>query len=221
MLATLIQSLVLAAAGLLSVGSITLVILLLLSEQGLQKGVAYMLGYAGAYMVIGVMVTLVGYRVAAGHSGESGNVVPVVTIALGLLLVWLAQRNWRKPPSTADENPRLFALLDKITPRKALGFGALVTVVNVKNLALFLTAVSVSLVSDLPLAAKIAIVVLVALVFCASVIVPVLIYILFPRRADRVLSLVKHTIGAYRRPIGIWAPLLFGVLFLMRGMTNL
>ena len=221
MLPILIQSLVLASAGLLSVGSITIVILLLMSDQGLRKGVAYMLGYMGAYMLIGVAATLIGAKLAEARSGESGDFLPLLFVVLGLLLLWLTLRNWRKPPSENKGNPRLFSIIDKITPIKAFLFGAVVTVINFKNLALYVTAVSVSLVSDLPLPSKIITVLLVTLVFCTSVIVPVLVTILFPKQADKFLNWVKHTLETHSRAIGIIAPLLFGLIFLIRGITGL
>ncbi len=221
MLPILIQSLVLASAGLLSVGSITIIILLLMSEHGLHNGMAYMLGYVGGYILIGVSVILVGYRVAENRSGESGRIVPIMLIVLGLLLLFLTLRNWRKAPSTNNENPRLLMIIDRITPLKAFALGAVITVINFKNLALFSTAVSIPLLSDLPLPSKIIIVILDALVFCTAVIVPVLIYILFPKRADKFLHWIKQTLETHSRPIGIWVPFIFGLLFLIRGITGL
>lgn len=185
MLPVLIQSLVLASAGLFSVGSITIIILLLMSEHGLHNGLAYMLGYMGGYMLIGVSVILVGYRVAE------------------------------------NRNPRLLALIDKITPLKAFALGAVITVINFKNLALFLTAVSIPLLSDLSLPQKLIVVILDALVFCTAVIVPVLVYILFPKKADHFLNWIKRALETHSRPIGIWVPLLFGLLFIIRGITGL
>jgi len=221
MFPTLIQSLVLASAGMLSVGSITIIILLLMSEHGLRNGLAYMLGYVGGYMVIGVTVIFVGYRVAENSSGELGNFMPILFVVLGCLLLFLAQRNWRKPPSDNSENPRLLTLIDKITPPKAFALGAAITVINFKNLALFLTAVSIPLLSDLPLPQKLIIVLLDALVFCAAVIVPVLVYILFPKRSDQFLNWIKRTLETHSRQIGIWLPLVFGILFLIRGIRGL
>ncbi len=220
-LPTLIQSLVLASAGLLSVGSITIVILLLLSDQGLRNGAAYMLGYVGGYTLIGISVTLVGYTLAENESGESGGVSSWLLVLFGILLLYLAQRNWRTPRSETSENPRLFSIIDKITPLKAFAFGALVTVLNFKNLAIYLSALAVSLSSDLALSAKIVIAILVTLVFCAAVVVPVLIYVLFPKQADSVLNRIKQTLETYSRPIGIWMPLIFGLIFLIRGVTEL
>jgi threonine/homoserine/homoserine lactone efflux protein len=221
LLTVLIQSLVLASAGLLSVGSITIVILLLLSDQGGRNGLAYMLGYVGGYMLIGVSVTLLGYSVTENSPKEEGVFLPILLIILGLLLLWLTQRNWWKAPSENNENPRLFTIMDKITPSKAFAFGALVTIVNFKNLALYFSAVSISLVSDLPLPSKIIIVLLDALVFCTFIIVPVLIYFLFPKRADQLLNWIKQSLETHSRPIGIWVPLVFGLIFLIRGITGL
>ncbi|WP_420630306.1 GAP family protein [Candidatus Leptofilum sp.] len=223
MLTVLIQSLVLAAGGMLSVGSITIVILLLLSDRGWQNGLAYVLGYVGAYSLIGTVVVWVGFSVAENGSSESGNVSSILLIIMGLLLLWLTQRNWRKPPpeNKNSESPRLFALVDKMTPPKAFGFGALVTVINFKNLAIFLSAVSVPLLSNLSLPAKIMVALLDALVFCTAVIVPVLIYVAFPKQANERLNWIKQTLERYGRPIGIGVPLLFGLIFLIRGITGL
>jgi hypothetical protein len=221
LLTVLIQSLILASGGILSVGSITIVILLLISGQGWRNGVAYTLGYVGSYSLIGVSILLVGYTVAENNSGESGKFLPLLLIIFGILLLWLTQKNWRKPPSENNRSPRLFAILDNINPAKALAFGALVPVINFKNLAIFLSAVSVPLLSDLPLLSKIVVLLLVILVFCASVIVPVLIFVSFPKQADQRLNWIKQTLETHSRPIGIGVPLLFGLIFLIRGITGL
>ena len=223
MLPILIESIILASAGLISVGSITIIILLLMSEQGLRNGLGYMLGYTGGYILIGVAVTMIGYTIAENNAGsnETGKFMPSMFVILGLLLLFITQRNWRKPPTPNKENPRLLTLVDKITPLKAFLLGAAVTVINFKNLALFLTAVSVPLLSDLPLSQKIIIVIFDALVFCTSVIVPVLVYIMLPKRADAFLSWIKQTLETKSRPISIWIPLIFGILFLLRGATGL
>lgn len=110
-------------------------------------------------------------------------------------------------------------MVDNITPLKAFGFGALVTVMNVKNLALYMTAVSVPLLSRLPIAQKIAITLADALVFCLSVLIPVLIYVTFPRRARETLLAFRGMLERNGRVIGIWLPLVFGVIFIIKFTT--
>ena len=221
MLTVLIQALVLAAGGIVSVGSITIVILLLISDQGWHNGLAYMTGYVGSYTLIGIGVVVIGGNMAAANPGGGGTAASILFVALGLLLLWVTLRNWRKPRSESSSPPRFLTTLDKITPLRALAFGALVTVINFKNLAIFLSAVSVLVLSDLLLPSKIGLVILVTFVFCASVIAPVLIYLFFPGRAHERLNWIRETLEKQSRPIGIWVPLVFGLIFLIRGVTGL
>ena len=223
MIAVFIQSLILASGGIVSVGSITLVILLLISDKGWRNGLGYMLGYTISYSLIGIAVILVGYNATDNNAGEPGLFLPVLFIILGTLLIWLTQRNWRKPAIEPENKPpsRLFAFVDKTTPPKAFAFGAMVSIVNFKNLAIFLSAISVVHPSNLDLTFKIVNSVLVALVFCLSVIIPVLIYVLFPKRSSELLNWIKQIIETHSRTIGIWVPLVFGLIFLLRGITQL
>jgi threonine/homoserine/homoserine lactone efflux protein len=217
----LLQSLLLAFSGLLSFGSITLVILLLMSDRGWRNGLGYALGYTSSYTLIGISAVLFGYRTAENNPGEPGLFLPILLVILGFLLLLLALRNWRKPVSDEQEEPRFFSILDKITPVKAFGFGALIAVINFKNLALFLTSMSVVILSNLLITEKIFITLLVVLVFCLAVIIPVAIYIVFPRGAKDILNSIKQLINRYSRPIGIWVPLIFGLILLARGFSEL
>jgi threonine/homoserine/homoserine lactone efflux protein len=221
LLAVLLQSLLLATSGLLSVGSITLVILLLISDRGWRNGLGYAMGYTSAYTIIGISVVVLGYSSADNNAGEPSLFLPILLMILGTLLLWLSLRNWRKPFANKTEEPRFFSIVDKITPIKAFGFGALVSVINFKNLALFLTALSVVILSDLLIAEKIIITLLVVLVFCLSVIIPIVIYFAFPNRAKELLNGIRQFLSRHSRPIGIWAPLIFGLLFLIKGFVEI
>ena len=99
----LVQALVLASTGLLSVGSITLVILLLISDRGWHNGLGYALGYFSAYSVIGIVVVVAGYRATGNNTGERSILLPILLMVLGTLLLWLSLRNWRKPVSVNQE----------------------------------------------------------------------------------------------------------------------
>jgi len=221
LLTVLIQSLLLASAGLLAPGSMTLVILLLMSARGWRNGLGYVLGYISGYTVIGTTVVVAGYRAAQTRGPEAGPFVPVLLLVLGALLLWLGLRNWRKPASQTHEPPRFFAIVDQITPPRAYAFGALVTVINFKNLALFFSAISVVLLSPLSLPEKLVITLMVVVVFCSAVLIPLLIYLAFPRRAAGLLNGIKDALERHSRPIGIWAPLIFGLLLIIRGWTLL
>jgi threonine/homoserine/homoserine lactone efflux protein len=181
----------------------------------------YALGYFSAYTTIGISVVILGYQTTENSDREPSRLFPILLLFFAALLLWMAFRNWRKPAAEKQEEPRFFSIVDKMTPLKSSGFGALVSVINFKNLALFLTALSVVVISELPLAPKITISLLVALVFCLSVIVPVGIYLAFPKSAKETLGGIKDFLNRNSRSIGIYAPLLFGLIFLLKGISDL
>jgi len=201
MLSVLLQSLVLASGGILSVGSITA-------------------GYTLSYTLIGVSVVMLGYRASTKVNGEPGRFMPILFICLGVLLLYFTLRNWRKGPQESEAPPRIFQFIDQFSALKAFGLGLAIGVINFKNLAIFLSAISVVLVSTLLISQKIFITLLVVLVFCSSVIVPVLIALIFPQQAEEKLGWIKQTIDTHRYQISIWVPLVFGVLFILRGIIG-
>lgn len=221
MLSVLLEAIVLASGGILSVGSITIMILFLLSERGTRVGVGYAAGYTLSYSLIGVAVVMLGYRASLQGNTEPNNYLPILFIFLGLLLLYLAFRNWRKGAQDNAAPPRIFQFIDQFTTLKSFGFGLAIGVINFKNLAFFLSGISVILVSRLLIAQKITVTLLMVLTFCASVIVPLLIAVIFPQQAEEKLGWIKETIDTHRYQIGVWLPLVFGVLFFLRGIKSL
>jgi threonine/homoserine/homoserine lactone efflux protein len=220
MLSILLQSLVLASGGILSVGSITIVILFLLSERGRQVGLGYAAGYTLSYTLIGVSVVILGYRASTKVNEAPGRFMPILFIFLGVLLLFFTLRNWRKGPQESEAPLRIFQFIDQFSALKAFGLGLAIGVINFKNLAIFLSAISVVLVSKLLISQKIVVTLLVVFIFCTSVIVPVLIALIFPQQAEEKLGWIKQTIDTHRYQIGIWVPLVFGVLFILRGISG-
>lgn len=221
MIIVLVQSLALASVGIISPGSITIVILLLMSDRGWPNGVAYMLGYISMYSLIGVAVLTLGVRSAENSKSEQSVMTSIVLIILGMLLLGLTWRNWRKPRTENNKPSRFTHMLDSVTPIKAFVFAAMIAVINFKNLAIFLTAVSIPLLSDLPIPTKLIILIPVVLVFCTSVIVPILIYITFPQQANNYLIRIKQGIEIYSHPLGLVVTLILSFLFFYRGISGL
>jgi len=84
----LIQSILLASSGILSIGSITLVILLLISERGWKNGLAYMLGYYISYSMLGVAVTLAGYQITENNTHGPGIAISIIMTLTGQGLLY-------------------------------------------------------------------------------------------------------------------------------------
>ena len=64
----ILESVVLASAGVISIGSIMLVILLLISDKGLRNGLGYVIGYTLGYLLIGFVVIMTQQQLTTDES---------------------------------------------------------------------------------------------------------------------------------------------------------
>jgi threonine/homoserine/homoserine lactone efflux protein len=118
------------------------VILMLFSARAKVNGSAFVVGW-----VFGVgLVTAVGLLLAnasnAGSSSGATDAVSWIKLALGVLLLVAAVRQWRSRPA-ADQQPEMakwMAGIDAMHTGKAFALGAALGAVNPKNLALGLAA---------------------------------------------------------------------------------
>lgn len=221
--AGLLAALALALTGVAAGGSILLVTALLASDDGRSNALGYLLGYFGAYTAIGLAVVAADVDPGTWTSGEAGRAGPVVLVVVGLALAAVGLRTASRPRSGvahADAG-RTIRVLDRATPARSVGLGIAVAFANVKNLALFLTAVAALKAGDLSAGGELAAAPLVALVFCLPVLVPVAIDVAAPARSGRALAALRRTVERHGRRLGTWLPLAVGVIFVVRGVRGL
>lgn len=218
----LLGALTLALTGVAAGGSILLVTALLASGRGRSNALGYVLGYLGTYVAIGLIVVAADVDPGAWTSGDAGRAGPAVLVALGLLLAGLGLRTALRPAAPADPLAgRSVPALDRATPPRSFGLGVAVAFVNVKNLALFLTAIAVLQAGELTAAGKVAAAPLVAVTFSLAVFVPIVIDVIAPARSGRVLAVLRRAIERHGRRIGTWLPLVVGLAFVVRGVRGL
>lgn len=217
------QALVLALGGLFSIGSILIVILFLSSRRGLLKALAYIFGYSGGYALIGVLVIAVGHQFCMGDGSAGGRswISGFIFILLGAILLFFAQRRLRNPSPANAAPPKWLASIDTMSPRKALGFGAMVVALNFKNMAIYLSAIAVILTSRLSLLESLASVFAIVSVFCAAVYLPILLYVVFASRASGWLQSMRLWLEQNNRTFSIALMLIFGIIFLSKGVFSL
>lgn len=219
----LLQALGIATGGLLSVGSILIVLLLLSTAHGLRKGLAYYLGYSGSYLAIGTLFVLVGGRFHAGGDGRGGGALlgSSLFVILGALFLFFALRRWRTPPPEVAALPRWFTALDQAMPRKVFRIGAMVAALNFKNLAIYLSAVAVIPGKGLSVLEIAFVLAAIVLTFCAGVLFPVVLFALFSERAMPLLQAMRRGLTRHNHKLSLVLFTLFGALFLARGIRGL
>ena len=160
------------------------VILMLFSNRAKTNGPAFLLGWVlGLGVVVAVAYSIAdASNVATDSSASDGS--STVQVVLGVVLLVLALRNWRKRPGPGEEAamPKWMATIDAFTPIKALGLAVLLSAVNPKNLILSIGAAA-AVAQDGPTTSD-ATVALVVFVVLASLSIAVPVRLLPPRRRE-------------------------------------
>ena len=144
------------------------VVLLVGSDGGHAKGVAFVSGWVAGLAAVGVIVLLIAGAADASDAGEPATWANVLLLALGLILVAYAVKQWRGRPSAGEEPPipGWMRALDDFSPLKAGGTGVALSAVNPKNV--LLTVAAATEIAEVGLSAGEQVVALVVFVVVAS-----------------------------------------------------
>jgi threonine/homoserine/homoserine lactone efflux protein len=118
------------------------VVLVLGSPHGRAKGLAFVLAWLVGLGAVGALVLLFAGALDASESGEPATWVNVVLLALGVLLLVLAAKQWRGRPRMGEETqvPGWMRAIDEFTIAKAAGAGFALSGLNPKNVLLTVAA---------------------------------------------------------------------------------
>ena len=91
-----------------------------------------------ALAVVSTVVYVASHDGNVATSSTASDSVSWGKIVLGVVLLALARRNWRKRPAPGEEAtmPKWLATVESVSPVKALGLGVVLAAVNPKNLIL-------------------------------------------------------------------------------------
>ena len=118
--------------------AITAVVLMLTSRKAKVNGPVFVLGWLIGLGIVGAIVLVLGVAAGASKSSSPASWVSWAKIALGILLLYTAVRQFRRRPHGDDQAPmpKWMSTIDKTSPPAALGLGAVLSVANPKNMLL-------------------------------------------------------------------------------------
>lgn len=199
------------------------VILMLFSERARVNGPVFLLGWVVGLTAAFATVYAVARAGDVDADPTASDGAGWLRIALGVLLLLLAGRTWRKrpDPDAEPEVPRWLAGMDTLAPGRALGLGVALAALNPKNLVL---AVGAAVgVAELGLSTGDALAGLVAFVLVGSLSVglPVVYYFVGGAGARSSLEGLKAWLGLHDKAIVAVLLLVFGVVLISQGLAPL
>jgi hypothetical protein len=191
------------------------VILMLFSKRAQSNSLAFLGGWVLTLGVVGSVVLVLADAGKISAGGDATTLSYVVKLLLGVLLVYLAYRQWQNRPQ-GDEEPEMpgwMASIDNFTTGRSFSMAALLAGVNPKNLGLAVAAgMSIAEASSDSTTDAESWIVLIVFVIIASlsVAVPVLYYLMAGEAAEKTLDNWKAWLTANNVAV-------MAVLFLVLG----
>jgi threonine/homoserine/homoserine lactone efflux protein len=187
------QSLQMAVGVALSPMPIIAVILLLTTPGAGRNGPAFVVGWLAGLAVVGVVVLAVIGPSAHGSHGHPPAWVRWLQLILGVLLLFLAVRQFRRRPAAGAE-PRMpgwMRRLERFGAVQSLGVGAFLSGLNVKNLLLAVAAATAIAKTGGTGGQQAAAYAVFALIATLTVAAPVVVYLTAGERSTRLLARLK------------------------------
>jgi len=200
------------------------VILMLFSQRARVNGPAFLAGWVLALAALSTVVYVVSRDGNVATSSTASDSVSWGKIALGVGMLALARRNWRKRPAPGEEAvmPKWLATVESVSPLKAFGLAVVLAAVNPKNLILTLGAAT-GLAQVQGLSTSDAVVALAVFVVIASLSIagPVLYALLGGARARTALDSAKAWLTTHNAAVMAVLFLVFGVDLIAKGLPPL
>jgi threonine/homoserine/homoserine lactone efflux protein len=199
------------------------VVLMLGTPRARANGPAFVLGWVAGLAVAGAVVLLVASGADASDQGDPADWVGVLKIALGVLLLVVAARTWQVRPrgDREAELPKWMQAIDTFQASRALGFGALLSGVNPKNLLLTVGAAATIAQTGIPAGEQAVALAVFVVVGTLGPGIPVAIYFAMGERAEGLLESLKAWMGAHNAAIMAVLCLLIATKLIGDGISGL
>jgi threonine/homoserine/homoserine lactone efflux protein len=187
-------------------------VLILGSERGRAKALAFVLAWCAGLGAVGAIVLLLGGVFDARDAGEPATWVNVLLLALGLLLLAASVRQWRGRPDAGEETPTpaWMRTIGDFTMAKAAGAGFALTALNPKNVLLAAAAAAEIAEVGLPASQQVGVLVVFVLIASAGVLAPLVLSLALGNRSHELLDALEGWMARHNAVI-------MAVLFLLIG----
>ena len=179
------------------------VVLMLTTPRARVNGPAFILGWLLGLGVIGAVVLAIADPAKASGSGAPATWVSWLKIALGILLLLVAVRQFRGRPHDQEQAamPNWMGAIDNFKPLAAVGTGALLAGANPKNLLLAVGGAATIAQTGIAAAQQAIAYVVFAVIATIGVGAPVGIYFAMGNRSQDILGRLKDWMGQHNAVI--------------------
>lgn len=200
---------------------IVMTLFLLRSERGVWKASAFVAGATAVRLVQGAMFGFVFERAGDDGGGETSIIAATLLLVAGIAMLITAVKKWRKEEDPDAPPPKWMAALQGLSVAKALGIGALLMALALKQWVFTLSAIAIIENAGVGLGPSVAAFVLFVVGAQLLVAAPIVAYAIAPAATGKVLDTAQGWLTRYERVILTSVSFVFGLWFLWKGITGL
>lgn len=192
------------------------------SERGVAKGVAFVLAWCAGLVAVGLVVLLIAEAADATDGDERSTWVNVLLLCLGLLALAAAAKQWRARPSAGEEGPPpgWMRTVDEFTTARAGAAGLALTALNPKNLLLTVGAAAEIAGAGLSAGQQAAVLLTFVLVASLGVLIPVALAVALGAGSRRLLDGLRAWMARHNAVIMTALLLLIGAKLLVDAVSG-
>jgi threonine/homoserine/homoserine lactone efflux protein len=180
-----------------------------------------MIGWTAGVVVAIVLFTLLSSVIPKGSGGPS-PIGAVIKIIVGVLLLFLALKQWRARPAKGEQPtmPKWMSAIDSMTAGKAIGLGFLLSAVNPKNLLLAVSAGLIVGAAGLTFSQASVVIIIFVLLAACTVTIPVIGYLIASARLAGPLDKLREWLVENNATIMAVLLLVIGVAVIGKGIGS-
>ena len=198
------------------------VILLLMSSRARSTSVAFLWGWLAGILVAIVIFTALSSIIPQADPDASNPIGGVIKLVLGLLLLFLAVREWMSRPKEGEDAklPRWMTAIDSLTSARAFGLAFALAAVNPKNLLLAIGAGYVVGGAELTIGELVVATLIFVLIAASTVLIPVLGFVITGDRARAPLTNMRMWLVANNATITAIVLLVLAATLIGKGIGS-
>jgi threonine/homoserine/homoserine lactone efflux protein len=182
---------------------------LMFRKKPVKNALLFLLGFTLVLVAIGVAgLFLIHLR---PHS-QNAHVDGYIDIALGVLCLLLIPLAWRRKSKPEETEAR------ELKAWKAFTTGAATMIVNSSTIVLYLAGVHMIREAGLDVSDEAMALIVLVVVTLLTLIIPIVLYVVFPKTAERALSAARTWLSKNQKYVGAAILLIFGVYLLIKGI---
>ncbi|MEI8412296.1 MULTISPECIES: GAP family protein [unclassified Kribbella] len=197
-------------------------ILMLLSPNAKTTGVGFLVGWIAGVVIAVTAFTVLSALLPEDDSDTSKPIQGTIKLALGVLLILLAAKQWRARPrgQVTPELPKWMSAIDTLTPVKGLGLGFLLSALNPKNLIMAAGAGIAIGGGDLGTGQTVVVIVVFTAIAAGTVAVPVIAYLAAADRMVQPLETLRGRLVQENAVVMAVLLLVIGVVMIGKGIGS-